>query len=294
MEEEKKKTRSEKGTKINQFEELSKISVNGHTEDKNGLTYLSWTWAWSEIKKIYPEATYTIKKFENNLPYVYDENTGYMVFTEMTINDLTYEMWLPVMDGNNKAMLNHEYTYQVKEYKDGAWTGNYTNKKVEKATMFDVNKTIMRCLVKNIAMFGLGIYIYAGEDYPEGYEISKEEAEQKVITFGKYKGKTLKQIIEEEKNENYLYWLIDSDMASEGLKMACSVLVKPITEEDLNNENKRNELLMQFQDLIEKTNTDLDKILKNYNVEEEKDLTITHLKDAIKIMKIKKDKSKGE
>ena len=283
--EEEKKTRSQKGIKINQFEELAKISVNGHTEDKNGLTYLSWTWAWSEIKKIYPEAKYEIKKFENNLPYVYDENTGYMVFTEMTINDLTYEMWLPVMDGNNKAMLNHEYTYQVKEYKDGAWTGGYNTKKVEKATMFDVNKTIMRCLVKNIAMFGLGIYIYAGEDYPEGYEISVEEAEQKVMTFGKYTGKTLKEIKEE--NENYLYWLIDSDKASEGLKMACSVLVKPITKEDLDKENDRNKLLMEFQDLIEKTNTDLDKILKNYQVDEEKDLNIENLKDAIKIMKLK-------
>ena len=285
MEEEKKKTRSEKSTIINQFEELSKISVNGHTEDKNGLTYLSWTWAWSEIKKIYPEATYTIKKFENNLPYVYDENTGYMVFTEMTINDLTYEMWLPVMDGNNKAMLNHEYNYQVKEYKDGAWTGNYTNKKVEKATMFDINKTIMRCLVKNIAMFGLGIYIYAGEDYPEGYEITQEEAEKKVVGFGKYKGKTLKEIKEE--NENYLYWLIDSDMANEGLKNACSVLVKPITQEDLNKEVNRNELLIKFQDLVDKTNTDFDKILKNYQVDEEKDLTIENLQDAIRIMEKK-------
>ena len=285
--EEQKKTRSEKGVLINQFEELAKINVNNYTESKNGLTYLSWVYAWSEIKKIYPEATYTIKKFENNLPYVYDENTGYMVFTEMTINDLTYEMWLPVMDGNNKAMLNHEYTYKVKEYVDGQFTGQYKDKTVEKATMFDINKTIMRCLVKNIAMFGLGIYIYAGEDYPEGYEISKEEAEQKVITFGKYKGKTLKQIIEEEKNENYLYWLIDSDMANEGLKMACSVLVKPITQEDLNKEVNRNELLMKFQDLVDKTNTDFDKILKNYQVDEEKDLTIENLQDEIKIMEKK-------
>lgn len=287
MEEEKKKTRSEKGVIINQFEELAKINVNNYTESKNGLTYLSWVYAWSEIKKIYPEAKYEIKKFENNLPYVYDENTGYMVFTEMTINDLTYEMWLPVMDGNNKAMLNHEYTYQVKEYKDGAWTGGYITKKCEKATMFDVNKTIMRCLVKNIAMFGLGIYIYAGEDYPEGYEISKEEAKQKVITFGKYKGLTLKQIIEDKKDENYLYWLIDSDIASEGLKMACSVLVKPITQEDLNEEVNRNELLMKFQDLVDKTNTDFDKILKNYQVDEEKDLTIENLQDAIRIMEKK-------
>jgi len=160
------------------FEELLQINVNEHTEDKGGLTYLSWTWAWSEIKKQCPDASYEIVKFENNLPYVYDENTGYMVFTKVTIDNETHEMWLPVMDGNNKAMLNHPYTYKVKEYVDGQFTGQYKDKSVEPATMFDINKTIMRCLVKNIAMFGLGLYIYSGEDLPEGYEISKEEAEQ--------------------------------------------------------------------------------------------------------------------
>ena len=285
MEEEKKKTRQEKNIQINQFEELAKINVNDYTEDKNGLTYLSWTYAWSQIKKIYSEAKYEIKKFENNLPYVYDENTGYMVFTEMTINDLTYEMWLPVMDGNNKAMLNHEYTYKVKEYKDGNWTGNYTTKSVEKATMFDINKTIMRCLVKNIAMFGLGIYIYAGEDYPEGYEISEEEAKKKIVTFGKYKGKTLEEI--QKENENYLYWLIDSEIASEGLKMACSKLVKPITQEDIKEEINKDELYRNFIDLIDKSNTDIDKMLEYYKVEDEKELTIEQYKDAIKIMEAK-------
>jgi len=280
------KTREEKNKKkVNQFEELSKINVNDYTEDKNGLTYLSWTYAWSQIKKIYPEAQYEIKKFENNLPYVYDENTGYMVFTEMTINDLTYEMWLPVMDGNNKAMLNHEYTYKVKEYVDGQFTGQYKDKMVEKATMFDINKTIMRCLVKNIAMFGLGIYIYAGEDYPEGYEMSEDEAKKKIVTFGKYKGKTLKEIKEE--NENYLYWLIDSEIASEGLKMACSKLVKPINQKDLDEEVNRNTVLMEFQDLIDKSNTDIQKMLDYYKVDEESELTIEQLLDACKIMEAK-------
>lgn len=268
----------EKKIKNNQFEELSKISVNGHTEDKNGLTYLSWTWAWSEIKKIYPEATYTIKKFENNLPYVYDENTGYMVFTEMTINDLTYEMWLPVMDGNNKAMLNHEYTYQVKEYEGGAWTGGYITKKVEKATMFDVNKTIMRCLVKNIAMFGLGIYIYAGEDYPEGYEMSEDEAKGKIVTFGKYKGLPLEEI--KQKDEKYLYWLIDNEGTSESLKMACSVLVKPITQQDV-------ELMARFEELITITETDREKMYKHYGVKKSSELTKEQLEDAIKVMESK-------
>ena len=206
------------------FEKLSSINVNGHTEDKNGLTYLSWVWAWSEIKKNYPSATYSIKKFENNLPYVYDENTGYMVFTEVTIDGETQEMWLPVMDGNNKAMLNHPYTYKVKKYANGKFTGEYEEKQVNKATMFDINKTLMRCLVKNIAMFGLGIYIYAGEDMPEGYEITKEEAEQVKISFGKYKGQTLKEIFEND--ASYINWIIDNESTKQSLKDAASLLIK--------------------------------------------------------------------
>lgn len=255
------------------FDELAKINVNEYTEEKGGLTYLSWTYAWSEIKKRFPDANYTIKKFDNNLPYVFDENTGYMVFTEVTIGGLTHEMWLPVMDGNNKAMLNHKYTYQVKEYVEGKFTGKYKEKEVEVASMFDINKTIMRCLVKNIAMFGLGIYIYSGEDYPEGYELSQEEAENKKVTFGKYIGKTLKEIKEE--NEKYLYWLIDSDIASEGLKMACSKLVKPISKEDI-------DLFARFQELLEETETDREKLYNHYGVKKDTDLTEEQLKDAIK------------
>ena len=141
----------------NYFELLNSINVNDKTEKKNGLTYLSWAWAIGEITKQYPNLTYRIVKFENNLPYIYDEKTGYMVFTEVTIEGVTKEMWLPVMDSNNKAMLAHSYEYSTK----------YGTKTVEKATMFDINKTIMRCLAKNLAMFGLGLYIYAGEDLPE-------------------------------------------------------------------------------------------------------------------------------
>ena len=155
------------------FEELYHLNVNDYTEDKNGLTYLTWSYAWAEVKKRYPNATYEIEKFENNLPYVYDENVGYMVFTKVTIEDVTHEMWLPVMDGANKAMKKEPYKYKVKVYKFGKWTGEYAEKVVESADMFDINKTIMRCLVKNLAMFGLGLYIYAGEDLPE--QINQEE-----------------------------------------------------------------------------------------------------------------------
>ena len=92
------------------FIKLNSIDCSNKVEKKNGLSYLSWAWAWAELMKIYPNATYKIKKFgEEQLPYVYDENTGYMVFTEMTIDGITHEMWLPVMDGANKAMKNQIY-----------------------------------------------------------------------------------------------------------------------------------------------------------------------------------------
>lgn len=156
------------------FNELYSLNVNENVEKKNGLSYLSWSWAVAEILKKYPDMTYEILRFENNLPYTYDEKTGYMVFTKVTIAGITREMWLPVMDGANKAMLDHKYTYQVKNYK----TGELVEKEVQAATMFDVNKTIMRCLTKNFAMFGLGLYIYAGEDLPEEEQNRKITEEQ--------------------------------------------------------------------------------------------------------------------
>ena len=126
---------------------------------KKDLTYLSWPYAWAEVKKKYPNATYKIHLFgEKQLPYVFDEGTGYMVFTSVTIENLTHTMWLLVMDSANKTIKSTSHTYNTKFKKDIL---------VEVATMFDVNKTIMRCLVKNLAMFGLGLYIYSGEDLPE-------------------------------------------------------------------------------------------------------------------------------
>jgi hypothetical protein len=140
------------------FEKLSAINVNDKVEKKSGLTYLSWAWAWSETKKAYPDASYCVKGDPiTQKPYFYDENLGYMVMTEVTIEGKSLEMWLPVMDGANKAMKAVAYSY----------TTRYGEKSVEAASMFDINKTLMRCLVKNLAMFGMGIYIYAGEDLPD-------------------------------------------------------------------------------------------------------------------------------
>lgn len=139
------------------FATLSAINLNDKVEKKKDLTYLSWTYAWAEVKKHYPNAQYEVKFFDGN-PYIEDAYLGYMVFTTVTIEEQTHMMWLPVMDGANKSMKSEEYSYDTR----------YGQKTVEKASMFDINKTIMRCLVKNLAMFGLGIYIFAGEDLPEG------------------------------------------------------------------------------------------------------------------------------
>lgn len=161
--------------------ELLSLNVNEWTEKKNNLTFLSWANAWREFLKIYPGATYEIVKDEKGLPYFGSEVMGYMVYTNVTADGLTRSMWLPVMDGANKPMKDKSYTYKVAKYE---WN-NATRKKekvgeeekaVEAINMFDVNKTVMRCLTKNLAMFGLGLYIYAGEDLPEDIT----EAETKI------------------------------------------------------------------------------------------------------------------
>lgn len=154
------------------FEDLNGLNINGHTEKKKvegkELTYLSWPWAWAEVKKRYPDAHYSIWKNSDGLPYTEDPMTGYMVFTSVTIDGVTHEMWLPVMNGANRAMKRAQYEYTTK----------YGKKSVEAATMMDINKTIMRCLVKNLAMFGLGLYIYAGEDLPETEQEEQRQAQQ--------------------------------------------------------------------------------------------------------------------
>jgi len=153
----------------NYFKQMYDIDVSEKVEQKNGLSYLSWAWAWAEVKKLHPDASYEIKKFgEQQLPYVYDQNTGYMVYTSVTIDGITHEMWLPVMDGANMAMKIEPYTYKVGRGEKAF------EKTVAAADMFAVNKTIMRCLTKNLAMHGLGLYIYAGEDLPEATQEEKQ------------------------------------------------------------------------------------------------------------------------
>ena len=145
------------------FNALSNLDLSDKCEKRESLTYLSWANAWSEFKSAYPSATYRILKNENGLPYFSDPDLGIMVFTEVIVDDVIHQMWLPVMDSKNKAMKLTPYTYQVWDnYKKA-----FVEKTVQSASMFDINKTLMRCLVKNLAMFGLGLYIFQGDDLPE-------------------------------------------------------------------------------------------------------------------------------
>lgn len=162
------------------FETLSAINCNDHTEQKNGLTYLSWAWAWGIVKSYYPSANYEVVEYGTSeevgyvsRPYLHDPNLGYLVTTKVTIDGETIPMNLPIMDGANKAQKNTPYTYEVNKYEYVNGRRQVVGKEernVEAATMFDINTAIMRCLTKNLAMFGLGHYIYAGEDLPKSVE----------------------------------------------------------------------------------------------------------------------------
>lgn len=139
----------------NYFVELNNINVNEKTEKKNGLTYLSWAWAWGEVKKLHPNATYTIYECVNPSGYVcnyFSDGKTCWVKTGVTINDIEHIEELPVMNYNNKSIL------------------------LDNVTSFDVNKAIQRSLTKAVARHGLGLYIYAGEDLPE--EEKKEQPQQ--------------------------------------------------------------------------------------------------------------------
>jgi hypothetical protein len=209
------------------FETLNAINVNAKVEKKSNLTYLSWAWAWAEVKKAYPDASYSVMSDpRTDKPYFYDENLGYMVMTLVTIEGRTLEMWLPVMDGANQAMKSQSYEYSTR----------YGVKTVDAATMFDINKTLMRCLTKNLAMFGLGLYIYAGEDLPEASETPKAVAPKKDVAP---KSAKLSELAIDDENWSKVRLYIEANV-SNGVDAIASQLGRKysITPEVLNEINK--------------------------------------------------------
>jgi hypothetical protein len=131
------------------WETLSKVDVSEHTEKKMNLTYLSWAWAWGVLMEHYPEAIYSFYEDENHVPFVSMPDGTCEVRCKVVIGELVREMWLPVMNHSNKPVIN--------------------------PNSFQVNTSKMRCLTKCLGMWGLGHYIYSGEDLPQGAEAKEEK-----------------------------------------------------------------------------------------------------------------------
>ena len=122
------------------WETLSAIDVNDKTEDKNGMTYLSWAWAWGKLKENYPEATFK-KHTHDGMAYIKDEKGNAFVEVTVTVEGISATELFPVL--------------------------NYNNKPIQNPNAFEVNTALQRGLAKAIAYHGLGHYIYAGEDLPQ-------------------------------------------------------------------------------------------------------------------------------
>ena len=160
------------------FLKLYSLNVNDKTESKNGLTYLSWPLAWAEFKKVFPTAEFRIRRDpKTNLPYFTDPNDlGTFVFTEVKAGGLTYEMFLPVLSNDNKPMKLHSYTYEVFDKRQN----KTVQRTVPQIDSFSISKSLVRCLVKNLSLFGLCLYIFAGEDMPEQISAPVETIENPV------------------------------------------------------------------------------------------------------------------
>lgn len=137
----------------NYFSVLNAVDCSDKVEGKNGLTYLSWAWAWAELKKRYPDSTYTVYENADGWNYHTDGKTAW-VKTGVTVCGIEHVEMLPVMDYRNESI------------------------PLASITSFDVNKAIQRSLTKAVARHGLGLYIYAGEDLPEdaGKPVTKDQA----------------------------------------------------------------------------------------------------------------------
>jgi hypothetical protein len=123
----------------NYFTRLNQINVNDHVEKKGQFTYLSWPYAVAQLRLADPAAYWEVRRFEG-LPYL-KTDSGYFVEVAVTVQGITLSQIHPVLDGKNRPIFE--------------------------PTAFDINTSLQRCLVKAIALHGLGLYIYAGEDLPE-------------------------------------------------------------------------------------------------------------------------------
>ena len=151
----------------NYFKELNAVNCSDKVEKKGNLSYLSWAWAWAEVKKKFPDATYTIYEDAGGCFYHTDGRTCW-VKTGVTVNGVEHIEYLPVMNNRNRSI------------------------PLEQVTSFDVNTSIQRSLTKACARHGLGLYIYAGEDLPEDERPTSEQPKPERV--GEVEIETLKKV----------------------------------------------------------------------------------------------------
>lgn len=151
----------------NYFKELNAVNCSDKVEKKGNLSYLSWAWAWAEVKKKFPDATYTIYEDAGGCFYHTDGRTCW-VKTGVTVNGVEHIEYLPVMNNRNRSI------------------------PLEQVTSFDVNTSIQRSLTKACARHGLGLYIYAGEDLPEDERPTSEQPKPELV--GEVEIETLKKV----------------------------------------------------------------------------------------------------
>jgi hypothetical protein len=153
------------------WETLSAINVNENIEKKNGFSYLSWSWAWATLMNHYPESEFWFENQQGDL-----NNDGVIRYPDgtaevrcvLTVDATTHTMWLPVMDYKNQAIKNPNAR--------------------------DINDAKMRCLVKAMSLFGLGLYIYAGEDLPDASKQKPAPAADHVVGLVDEKVQLLKAV----------------------------------------------------------------------------------------------------
>ena len=145
------------------FNALYEMNLGDKVEKKDGLSYLTWSEAWKAFKEVYPSATFrVITNPDTKMPYFVDPQIGIMVFVEVTADDLTQQCFLPVLNSSMKPMRLEAYNYTVYDKQNK----RQIEKTCEVANMFDINKAIMRALVKCLSLYGLALKLYQGDDLP--------------------------------------------------------------------------------------------------------------------------------
>lgn len=263
------------------WDTLSKIDVSEHVQKKKSdfgkyLSYLPWAIAWKLLVEKYPDSTYQIRVYENEYPCNINEFGGF-VNTIVIVGGNSRSMQLPVMNHSNKAMKPISYTYSTKN----------GDKKVEAINAFAINKNIQRCLVKNIALFGLGISLYIGEDIPENDGHSEKEKpweelrQENIGGKGKHSETKWKDV-----DGGYLSWCVDktknkfSDRLREFAQKEIEWRTGEVKQKDYSQGKTEPKIDKELEHLREDIIETLNQTMKKINNKDEYNKYIHQIKNA--------------